>query len=64
MVELRCNNCKRVFQYSGDEKVYTACPQCNAQVPIARPRNYDTNNPEYSKVKENPHLSKAIFSDE
>jgi DNA-directed RNA polymerase subunit RPC12/RpoP len=64
MVELRCNNCKRVFQYSGDEKFYTACPQCNAQVPIARPRNYGTNNPEYSKVKETPHLSKAIFSDE
>ncbi len=49
MVELRCNNCKRVFQYSGDEKFYTACPQCNAQVPIARPRNYGTNNPEIFK---------------
>ncbi|MDQ4022667.1 MAG: hypothetical protein M3224_02950 [Thermoproteota archaeon] len=54
MVELRCNNCKRVFQYSGDEKFYTACPQCNAQVPIARPRNYGTNNPEIFKGKRKP----------
>jgi DNA-directed RNA polymerase subunit RPC12/RpoP len=54
MVELRCNNCKRVFQYSGDEKFYTACPQCNAQVPIARPRNYGTNNPEVFKGKRKP----------
>ena len=46
MVELRCNNCKRVFQYSGDEKFYASCPQCNAQVPIARPRNYGKNNPD------------------
>lgn len=46
MVELRCNNCKRVFQYSGEEKFYAVCPQCNAQVPIARPRNYGTNNPD------------------
>jgi hypothetical protein len=61
MVELRCNNCKRVFQYSGDEKFYTIYPQCNAQVLIARPRNYGTNNQKYSKVKENPRLSKAIF---
>jgi hypothetical protein len=44
MVELRCNNCKRVFQYSGE--ILTAYPQCNAQVPIARPRNYGTNNPD------------------
>jgi hypothetical protein len=62
MVELRSNNCKRVFQYSGDEeKFYTICPQCNAQVPIAGPRNYGTNNQKYSKVKENPRLSKANF---
>jgi rRNA maturation endonuclease Nob1 len=61
MVELRCNNCKRVFQYSGDEKFYTTCPQCNAQVPIARPRNYGTNNPEVFKSKRNPRLSKTIF---
>jgi hypothetical protein len=54
MVELRCNNCKRVFQYSGDEKFYTTSPQCNAQVPIARPRNYDTNNPEIFKGKRKP----------
>ncbi len=54
MVELRCNNCKRVFQYSGDEKFYTACPQCNAQLPIARLRNYGTNNPEVFKGKRNP----------
>jgi rRNA maturation endonuclease Nob1 len=54
MVELRCNNCKRVFQYSGDEKFYTTCPQCNSQVPIARPRNYGTNNPEVFKGKRNP----------
>ena len=61
MVELWCNNCKRVSQYSGDEKFYTICPLCNARVPIARPRNNGTNNREYSKVKENPRLSKAIF---
>jgi Zn finger protein HypA/HybF involved in hydrogenase expression len=55
MVELRCNNCKRVFQYSGDEeKFYTICPQCNAQVPIAGPRNYGTNNPEIFKGKRKP----------
>ena len=54
MVELRCNNCNRVFQYSGDEKFYTASPQCNAQVPIARPRNYGTNNPEIFKGKRKP----------
>ena len=54
MVELRCNNCKRVFQYSGDEKFYTTCPQCNAQVPIARPRNYGTNNPEVFKGNRKP----------
>jgi hypothetical protein len=51
-----------VFQYSGDEeKFYTICPQCNAQVPIAGPRNYGTNNPEIFKVKKNPRLSKANF---
>jgi hypothetical protein len=54
MVELRFNNCKRVFQYSGDEKFYTIYPQCNAQVPIARPRNYCTNNPEIFKGKRKP----------
>jgi phage FluMu protein Com len=45
MVELRCNNCKRILQYSADEKIYTTCPQCNTQVPIARSRNYGRNNP-------------------
>lgn len=49
MVELRCNNCKRVFQYSGDEKYYTNCPQCNAQVLRANPRNYGRNNPDVFK---------------
>jgi hypothetical protein len=53
MVELRCNNCKRLFQYSGDEKFYTICPQGNAQVPIARPRNMLVQAiQKYSKVKE------------
>ena len=61
MVELRCNNCKRVFQYSGDEKFYTICPPCNTRVPIARPRNYGTNNPEIFKGKRKPRLSKAIL---
>ena len=51
MVELRCNNCKRVFQYSGEEKFYTYCPQCNAQVATASPRNYGKNNPEVWKEK-------------
>ena len=51
MVELRCNSCKRVFQYSGEEKFYTYCPQCNAQVPTAGPRNYGRNNPEVWKEK-------------
>ena len=46
MVELRCNNCKRVFQYSGDERFYTNCPQCNAQVLRANPINYGRNNPD------------------
>jgi hypothetical protein len=45
MVELRCNNCKRVWQYEDEEKFFASCPQCGAQVPIARPRNYGGNNP-------------------
>ena len=54
MVELRCNNYKRVFQYSGDEKFYTTYLQCCARVPIARPRNYGTNNQEVFKGKTKP----------
>jgi hypothetical protein len=56
MVELWCNNCKRLFQYCGDEKFYTICPQYNAQVPIARPaKKYDgTSNPEIFKGKRTP----------
>ena len=49
MVELRCNNCKRVFQYSGEEKFYAKCPQCSTQVRIANPRNFGRNNPEVFK---------------
>ena len=53
MVELWCNNCKRLFQYCGDEKFYTICPQYNAQVPIARPRNMMVQViQKYLKVKE------------
>ena len=44
MVESRGNNCEQVFQYSGEEKSCTSCPQCNAQTPVARPINYGTNN--------------------
>jgi len=51
IVELRCNNCKRVFQYYGKEKFYINCPQCSAQVPIANPRNLGRNNPEVFKEK-------------
>ncbi len=53
MVELRCNNCK---EYSSilEREILTAYPQCNAQVPIARPRNYSTNNPEILKGKRKP----------
>jgi hypothetical protein len=29
-----------------EREILTAFPQCNAQVSIARPRNYGTNNPE------------------
>jgi hypothetical protein len=54
MVELWRNNCKRVFQYSVDEKFYTICPRCNPRVPIATPRNYGTNNPEILKDKRKP----------
>jgi hypothetical protein len=61
MVELWRNNCKRVFQYSVDEKIYTICPRCNPRVPIARPRITVQTTQKYSKVKENPRLSKAIF---
>ena len=46
LVELRCNTCKRVFQYSGDEKFWTKCPQCNAQDLLGSPRNYGSNNPD------------------
>jgi rRNA maturation endonuclease Nob1 len=48
MVELRCHNCKRVFQFARepeDGKFFTNCPQCNSRVQIARPRNYGSNNP-------------------
>jgi DNA-directed RNA polymerase subunit RPC12/RpoP len=45
MVELRCNNCKRVWQYEGDEKFFTNCPQCNERVLLGKPRNYGNNNP-------------------
>ena len=61
MVELQSNNCTRVFQYSGDEKFYTTCPQCNAQIPIARREIMVQTTQKYSKVKENPRLSKAFF---
>lgn len=50
MVELRCNNCQRVWQYEGDSKFFTKCPQCNAKVPIARPRNYGRNNPKIRRA--------------
>jgi hypothetical protein len=45
MVELRVIIVK---EYSSilEREILTAFPQCNAQVPIARPRNYGTNNPE------------------
>lgn len=49
MVELRCNDCKRVFQYSGEDRFYTKCPQCNARVQIANPRNFGRNDPEVFK---------------
>ena len=55
MVELRCHNCKRVFQFARqpeDDKFYTKCPQCNSQVQIARPRNYGSNNPKFT-IKNN-----------
>jgi rRNA maturation endonuclease Nob1 len=54
MVELRCHNCKRVFQFARqpeDDKFYTKCPQCNSQVQIARPRNYGSNNPQIHNKK-------------
>jgi len=44
-VELRCPNCKRVWQYEGHAKFYTHCPQCSETVWVARPRNYGRNNP-------------------
>lgn len=49
MVELRCNDCKRVFQYSGKDRFYTKCPQCKARVQIANPRNFGRNDPEVFK---------------
>ena len=55
MVELRCHDCKRVFQFARqpeDDKFYTKCPQCNSQVQIARPRNYGSNNPKFT-IKNN-----------
>jgi ribosomal protein S27E len=32
MVELRCPDCKRVWQYDGNSKFYTHCPQCEKVV--------------------------------
>lgn len=51
MVELRCNNCKRVFQYEGHAKFFTHCPQCHGTVWLARPRNYGKNNPRVRNLK-------------
>jgi phage FluMu protein Com len=51
MVELRCPDCKRVWQYDGNSKFYTHCPQCEKVVWIARPRNYGRNNPKVRKLK-------------
>lgn len=50
MVELRCNNCKRVFQYGGRAKFFTHCPQCGGTVWIAGPRNYGRHNPRVRNV--------------
>jgi len=36
-MELRCHNCQRVWQYTGDEKLNTHCPQCNEVVSLANP---------------------------
>jgi|GEM_PF-2039937 len=50
MVELRCKNCKRVFQYEGRAKFFTHCPQCSAIVRISAPRNYGRNNPKVRNI--------------
>ena len=64
MIDLRYNNCKTYFSILEMRNSILLCPQCNTQVSIARLRNYSTNNSEIFKDKENPRLSKAIFSDE
>jgi hypothetical protein len=36
-MELRCHNYQRVWQYNGNEKLYTRCPQCNGVISLANP---------------------------
>lgn len=36
-MELRCHNCQRAWQYTGEEKLNTRCPQCNEVVSLANP---------------------------
>jgi hypothetical protein len=34
---LLCHNCQRVWQYTGEEKLNTRCPQYNEVVSLANP---------------------------
>jgi hypothetical protein len=60
MVELRVIIVK---EYSSilEREILTAFPQCNAQVPKQDQEIMVQTTQKYSKVKENPRLSKAIF---
>jgi|TARA_Y100000034_G_scaffold116195_1_gene154233 hydrogenase maturation factor HypF (carbamoyltransferase family) len=33
-MKLRCQKCKREWDYSGDKKYYTSCPDCKTSVKI------------------------------
>lgn len=33
-MELRCQKCKREWNYKGEKKYYTSCPDCKTSVKI------------------------------
>ena len=34
MVKLKCQRCGREWEYTGDKKFYTSCPDCKTSVKI------------------------------
>lgn len=38
-MRLKCKKCNREWDYSGDKKFYTSCPDCKTSVKISEDKN-------------------------